>query len=126
MEYIALIHKEGDQYVATVPDLGYTSSYGETFAEAVHHIIEACELYAEDEEVLPIARSLEQLMESETLEPDTIPQIIDIKIEKNVRINIMLPTGLLRAADTRANDAYRGNRSAYIQDLVRQDTMQRL
>jgi predicted RNase H-like HicB family nuclease len=93
MEYIALIHKEGDQYVATVPDLGYTSSYGETFAEAVHHIIEACELYAEDEEVLPIARSLEQLMESETLEPDTIPQII----------NIMLPTGLLRAADTRIN-----------------------
>jgi len=121
MEYLAFIHKEGDDYVAVIPDLGYVSSFGETFVEAVHNIIEAGELYAEDEAVLPVARSLEQILQEETIEQDAIPQLIDIKTEKNVRINVMLPAGLLRAANTKAEAAYRGNRSAYIQDLVRKD-----
>ena len=99
MEYIAFIHKEDDSYVAIVPDLGYTSSFGSTFTEAVHNIIEACELYAEDEEVL----------------------LINVKVEKNVRINVMLPAGLLRAVNTKAEEVYHGNRSAYIQDLMQRD-----
>jgi len=124
MEYVALIHKEGDEYVAVVPDLDYTSSYGETFAAAVHNIIEACELYAEDEEVLPVARSFEQLLQQEDeLAQDVIPQLIEIKAEKNVRINVMLPAGLLRAANLKAEAAYRGNRSAYIQDLMQRDIL---
>jgi predicted RNase H-like HicB family nuclease len=121
MEYIAFIHKEDDSYVAVVPDLGYTSSFGDTFTEAVHHIIEACELYAEDEEELPMARSLEQLQKDETLESGATPQLINIKIEKNVRINVMLPASLLRIANIRAKESYQGNRSAYIQDLMQQD-----
>ena len=109
MEYIAFIHKEDDNYIAVVPDLGYTSSFGNTFTKAVHHIVEASELYAEDEKELPMARSLEQLHKEETLEPGAIPQLINIKIEKNVRINVMLPASLLRIANIRAKKSYQGN-----------------
>ncbi len=121
MEYIAFIHKEDDSYVAIVPDLGYTSSFGNTFTEAVHNIVEACELYAEDEEVLPIARSLEKLIKDEELEANAMPQLINVRVEKNVRINVMLPAGLLRAVNMKAKEVYQGNRSAYIQDLMQRD-----
>jgi len=121
MEYIAFIHKEDDAYVAVVPDLGYTSSFSSTFTGVVHNIVEACELYAEDESELPIARSLEKLMKDESLESNAAPQLINVKVEKNVRINVMLPAGLLRAVNTRADEVYQGNRSAYIQDLMQRD-----
>lgn len=121
MEYIAFIHKEDDSYVAIVPDLGYTSSFGSTFTEAVHNIIEACELYAEDEEVLPMARSLEQLTKEVELDGKATPQLINVKVEKNVRINVMLPAGLLRDINIKAKESYQGNRSAYIQDLMQRD-----
>ena len=121
MEYIAFIHQEDDNYVAIVPDLGYTSSFGSTFTEVVHNIVEACELYAEDESELPIARSLEKLIKEEDLEANATPQLINVKIEKNVRINVMLPAGLLRAVNTKAEEGYQGNRSAYIQDLMQRD-----
>jgi len=123
MEYIAFIHKEEDSYVAVVPDLGFTSSFGGTFTEAVHNIVEACELYAEDEDMLPIARSLEVLTKDESLEVNAMPQLINVKVEKNVRINVMLPAGLLRAVNTKAEEVYQGNRSAYIQDLMQRDIM---
>ncbi len=121
MEYIAFIHKEDNNYVAIVPDLGYTSSFGSTFTDAVHNIVEACELYAEDEEVLPIARSLEKLIKDEELEANAMPQLINVRVEKNVRINVMLPAGLLRAVNMKAKEVYQGNRSAYIQDLMQRD-----
>jgi len=121
MEYIAFIYKENDAYVAVVPDLGYTSSFGSTFTETVHNIVEACELYAEDEVELPMARSLEKLTKEEALEAKATPQLINVKVEKNVRINVMLPAGLLRAVNTKAEKVYQGNRSAYIQDLMQRD-----
>ena len=121
MEYIAFIHKEDDNYVAMVPDLGYISSFGSTFTDAVHNIVEACELYAEDEEVLPLARSLEKLTQEEELEVNATPQLINVRVEKNVRINVMLPAGLLREVNMKAKEVYQGNRSAYIQDLMQRD-----
>ena len=121
MEYIAFIHKEHNEYVATVPDLGYTSSFGSTFTDAVHNIVEACELYAEDEEVLPVSRSLEQLISDEALENNAIPQLINVKVEKNVRINVMLPAVLLREVNIKVKESHEGNRSAYIQDLMQRD-----
>ena len=121
MEYIAFIHKEDESYVAIVPDLGYTSSFGSTFTDTVHNIVEACELYAEDEEVLPMARSLEDLRKDEELEKNATPQLINVRVEKNVRINVMLSAGLLRAVNAKAEEAYHGNRSAYIQDLMQRD-----
>jgi predicted RNase H-like HicB family nuclease len=121
MEYIAFIHKEDNSYVAVVPDLNYTSSFGSTFTKTVHNIVEACELYAEDEEILPIARSLEVLTKDEELEINATSQLINVKVEKNVRINVMLPAGLLREVNTKAEGTYHGNRSAYIQDLMQRD-----
>jgi len=126
MEYIAFIHKEDDNYVAIVPDLGYTSSFAGTFTDAVHNIVEACELYAEDEDILPLARSLEQLTKEEKLEANVMPQLINVKVEKNVRINVMLPAGLLRAVNSKAEEAYQGNRSAYIQDLMQRDVAMKM
>lgn len=119
MEYIALIHREDDEYVAVVPDLGYTSSFGVTFADAVHNIMEAAELYCEDLAQLPKSSPFESL----TLEDGAIPQLIDIRVEKNIRINIMMPAELLREIDKKASTAYKSNRSAYIQELARRDVM---
>jgi len=82
MEYIAFIHKENDDYVATVPDLNFTSSYGKTFVDAVHYIKEATELYREDLNILPRASTLETLLARDDLDlpKDAMPQLIDIQI----------------------------------------------
>jgi predicted RNase H-like HicB family nuclease len=122
MEYIAFIRKENDDYVATVPDLNYTSSYGSSFEEAVHNIKEAAELYCEDIAYLPKASSFSQLQENAEIEEGSIPQIVDLKVEKNVRINIMMRLDILKSADERAAGEFGGNRSAYLQELVRRDT----
>ena len=121
MKYIAFIHTEDDSYVAAVPDLNYTSSFGDTFEEAVDNIIEASELYCEDLDQLPKASSYEELLKTADLESGAIAQIIDVKVEKNVRKNIMFPSDLLKAIDKKAANTHSGNRSAYIQDLARQD-----
>lgn len=123
MEYIAFIHKENDNFVATVPDLNNTSSFGETFAESVHMIIEACELYCEDIDILPKASTYEDLIKSEDIPDGAIPQLIDIKVEKNIRVNVMMRSDILKAADERAKELFSGNRSAYLQDLVKRDTL---
>jgi len=121
MEYIAFIHKEDNVYVATVPDLNYTSSFGDTFNDAVHNIIEASELYCEDLDSLPKALPLEKLQLEGHQGPDDMPQLINVKVEKKVRINIMIDSGVLKIANDRAKEICDGNRSAYIQDLIAQD-----
>ncbi|MDM5272062.1 type II toxin-antitoxin system HicB family antitoxin [Sulfurovum sp. zt1-1] len=118
MEYIALIHKEDGSYVASVPDLNYTSSFGETFKDAVHKITEAAELYCEDLEKLPAARSLEELEKAAEIEAGDIPQIINPKVEKLRRINVMISSNIVDMADIRAKLLFDGNRSAYIQNLI--------
>jgi len=122
MEYIAFIHKEGDDWVAIVPDLDYTSSYGASFGDTVHRIVEACELYCEDLKILPKARSLEILLVEEEIEYGAIPQLIEVKVQKNVRINVILDTGILQIANEKATLHHNGNRSAYIQDLIARDS----
>lgn len=123
MEYIAFIHKENDNFVATVPDLNNTSSFGETFAQTVHMIIEACELYCEDLDTLPKASTYEDLEASKGIPDGAMPQLIDIKVEKNIRVNIMMRSDILKAADERARELFNGNRSAYLQDLVKRDAL---
>jgi predicted RNase H-like HicB family nuclease len=121
MQYIAFMHKEDNLYVATVPDLNYTSSFGDTFNDAVRNITEASELYCEDLDILPKARELEALERDDEVEDGDTPQLINVKVEKNVRINVMIDTGLLKIANDRAKKEYNGNRSAYIQDLISRD-----
>ena len=110
MEYIAFINKENNDYVAVVPDLNYTSSYGETFDKAVHYIIEACELYCEDLKNLPKASSLEELQKTADLEKDAFPQLINIKVEKNVRINVILANTVLKMANKKAKETHNGKK----------------
>jgi len=122
MEYIAFVHKEEDVYIATVPDLDYLSAKGYRFEDAVAHVREKAELYCEALDKLPKATEYEDLLKSAKVHKDDIPQILGLKVEKNVRINMMLPKELLELADQRAKEDYSGNRSAYIQALIRQDT----
>jgi len=117
MEYIAFIHKEENDYVAVVPDLNYTSSFANTFYDVVHNIIEASELYCEDLKTLPKALSLD-ILEKDYKEEGAMPQLINIKVEKNVRVNVMLNYDILAIANERAKASYNGNRSAYIQALI--------
>ncbi len=123
MEYVTLLRKENGVYTATVPDLNYTSSFGETFNKAVHNIIEASELYCDELETLPKARELEELERDGEIEAKDTPQIIDIKVEKNVRINVMIKADILKRANEKAKITHKGNRSAYIQELVEEDTL---
>ena len=120
MEYIALMHKEKNEYVAVVPDLNFVSSYGDTFIEAVHNIVEASELYCEDLKTLPKASSLEELEKSNELESGAIPQLINVKVEKLKRINVMMRTDIIDVLPERLVE-FNGNRSAYLQNLVIQD-----
>ncbi|MEA3227457.1 MAG: type II toxin-antitoxin system HicB family antitoxin [Campylobacterota bacterium] len=122
MEYIAFIHKEDDYYVAVVPDLNFTSSYGSSFTKAVHHIVEACELYCDDMPKLPKASSLEELEQKTDLdlEPNSIPQLINVKVEKLKRINIMMRSDIIEVLPERLVE-FNGNRSAYLQNLVIRD-----
>jgi len=122
MKYIAFIHKEDDEYVAVVPDLNFTSSYGDTFEDAVKNIIEASELYCEGLKTLPKAFTLDELLKNKNieLEANAIPQIIDVKVEKLKRINVMMRSDILEVLPERLVE-FNGNRSAYLQALVLQD-----
>jgi len=120
MEYIAFIHQEDDTYVAVIPDLNYTSSFGDSFVNVVHNIVEAGELYCEDLNSLPKAKSLE-VLKKENEEKNAIPQLVNLKIEKNVRVNVMLKYDILQIANEKAKEIYNGNRSAYIQSLIESD-----
>jgi len=122
MEYIAFIHKEDNDYVAVVPDLNFTSSYGSTFIEAVHNIIEASELYCEDLKTLPKASSLESLLQKDDLELEdgATPHLINVKVEKLKRINVMMRSDIIEVLPERLVE-FNGNRSAYFQHLAIQD-----
>ncbi len=123
MEYIAFINKENNMYVAVVPDLNFTSSYGATFHEAVHNIVEASELYCEDLKTLPKPSSLEELMQKKDeldLEKDAIPQLINVKVEKLKRINVMMRSDIIEVLPERLVE-FNGNRSAYFQHLAIKD-----
>ena len=61
--YGCLITKEGDTYIGVFPDLNYTTSWGETFKEAIYKLKEAGELYCENLEELPLKTSIEDLCE---------------------------------------------------------------
>ncbi|QNK85950.1 type II toxin-antitoxin system HicB family antitoxin [Aliarcobacter cryaerophilus] len=120
MEYIAFIHKESDDYVAVVPDLNFVSSYGSNFIEVVHNIKEASELFCEELETLPKPSSLEKLLELEDIEKDAVPQLIDVKVEKLKRVNVIMRSDILESLKERLVE-FNGNRSAYLQNLVIKD-----
>ncbi|NLO17993.1 MAG: hypothetical protein GX118_07370 [Arcobacter butzleri] len=123
MKYISFIYKEDDGYNAIIPDLEGCFSCGDTFEETCTKIKEAGELYCEELETLPKASTLEELLaKKDKLEIpiNAIPQLIDIKVEKLRRVNIMMRADLLNMISKRLSE-FNGNRSAYLQSLVLDD-----
>jgi len=120
MKYIAFIYKEDDGYNALVPDLEGCFSCGDSFEESCFMIKEAAELYCEDLKILPKASSLEDLLKLDDLPKNAIPQLIDIKVEKLKRVNIMMRADILDILPQRLVE-FNGNRSAYLQSLVIED-----
>jgi predicted RNase H-like HicB family nuclease len=55
--FTAILHREGDLYVADCPEVG-TVSQGTTIDEAVDHLREATELYLEEFPLPEIGRPL--------------------------------------------------------------------
>jgi predicted RNase H-like HicB family nuclease len=55
--YTAIIHREGELFVALCPETG-TVSQGSTIEEAIENLKEATELYLEEFPSSPISRSL--------------------------------------------------------------------
>ena len=55
--FTAILHREGDLYVADCPEVG-TVSQGATIDEAVDHLREATELYLEEFPLPEIGRPL--------------------------------------------------------------------
>lgn len=124
MKYIAFIYTDehNDGYNALVPDLEGCFSCGKTFEEAVEMIKEAAELYCEDLKTLPKTSTLEDLMRRDdlNLEPNAMPQLINVKVEKLKRLNIMMRSDIVDVLPERLVE-FNGNRSAYLQNLVIQD-----
>lgn len=124
MKYIAFIYPDesGDGFNATIPDLEGCFSCGDTFEQTVEMIKEAGELYCEDLKTIPKASSLKELLANKELEipSNAIPQVVDLKVEKLSRINIMIKSDILEAIPQRLSE-FNGNRSAYLQNLVIRD-----
>ena len=55
--FTAMLHREGDIYVAECPEVG-TVSQGFTIDEAIANLKEATELYLEESEYIPTSRAL--------------------------------------------------------------------
>jgi predicted RNase H-like HicB family nuclease len=53
--FTAIVHKEGNLYVADCPEVG-TASQGETIEEAIANLKEATELYLEEFPVETVSR----------------------------------------------------------------------
>lgn len=124
MKYIAFIYPDesDDGFNATIPDLEGCFSCGDTFEQTVEMIKEAGELYCEDLKTIPKASSLEELLSNKELDvpSNATPQVVDLKVEKLSRINIMIKSDILEAIPQRLSE-FNGNRSAYLQNLVIRD-----
>ena len=51
------------------------------------------------------------------LEPNAMPQLINVKVEKLKRINVMMRSDIIEVLPERLVE-FNGNRSAYLQNLV--------
>ncbi len=83
MTYTVTLHQEQEQFVAIAPDLGYTSSYGDSIEETLVQLTQACALYIEDLTELPKARTLEELEEAGEISKDKKPYTIELTPAQN-------------------------------------------
>lgn len=109
MEYIALIHKDGDSdYGVSFPDLPGCVTAGRTLDEARSLAAEALALHlegmAEDGEPLPAPSDLSAVM-SERENRDAVAFLVAVeRRSKTVRVNITLPETDLGLIDRYAEE----------------------
>lgn len=95
-----------------MPDLNFVSSYGSTFKEVVQNMIKSSVLYCEDLKTLPKSSSLEELTSHDDieLEKNAMPQLINIKVEKLKRLNIMMRSDIVDVLPERLVEFFNGKR----------------
>jgi predicted RNase H-like HicB family nuclease len=114
-DYIALIHKDADSdYSVSFPDFPGCITAGSTLDEARAMAAEALAFHIdgmrEDGQEIPNPSALAEVM-SERANRDAVAFLVAVPDhpERNVRVNVMLPEGLLRQIDARTD-----NRSKFL------------
>jgi predicted RNase H-like HicB family nuclease len=114
-EYIALIHKDADSdYGVSFPDFPGCITAGSTLDEARAMAAEALAFHIEgmreDGQEIPSPSLLAEVMRERT-NRDAVAFLVAVpdQPERNVRVNVMLPEGLLRQIDARTD-----NRSKFL------------
>lgn len=114
-DYIALIHKDADSdYGVSFPDFPGCITAGSTLDEARAMAAEALAFHIEgmreDGQETPSPSLLAEVMRERTSR-DAVAFLVTMpdQPERNVRVNVMLPEGLLRQIDARTD-----NRSKFL------------
>jgi predicted RNase H-like HicB family nuclease len=124
---IALVHQEKDAYGISFPDFPGVVSGGHSLDEAIRRGAETLSFHVagmvEDNDALPIPRSLDELKKDKNFRADAKGAIaVAVPVElpgKAVRVNISLDERLLSAID-RAARARGENRSAFLANAARE------
>ncbi|MDP7599899.1 MAG: type II toxin-antitoxin system HicB family antitoxin [Rhodospirillales bacterium] len=109
MDYIALLRKESDtDYEVDFPDLPGCITTGSTLDEAKEMAAEAIAFYIEglieDGEGIPAPSSLEEIM-ADKANKDAVAFLVPYQSsEKAVRVNITLPSSLLKRIDRQSGE----------------------
>ncbi len=118
--YIALVRKDlNSDYGVDFPDFPGCVTAGETLDEARFMAVEALGLHVqgmlEDREAIPEPSSLDAVMEDRE-NRDAVAFLVEIpsRPAKAVRVNVMLPEGLVKAIDRTTR-----NRSRFLAEAAR-------
>ena len=109
MDYIALLRKETDtDYGVDFPDLPGCTTTGSTLDEAKEMAAEAIAFHIEglieDGEGIPAPSSLEEIM-ADKANKDAVAFLVPYQSsEKAVRVNITLPSSLLKRIDRQSGE----------------------
>lgn len=126
MRYSVILHKEeGSDYGVTVPDIAGCFSAGATVDEALKNAYEAIdghlELLAEDGVLAPQPAKIDTHMNNEEYD-DGIWAFVDIDISpylgKTEKVNVTLPSLLVKKIDNAVAAGQGRNRSAFLADCA--------
>lgn len=124
--YIAIMHKDKDSaFGAYFPDLTGCFTAADAEDDLVANAVQALALFAETEDLLPEPRSVAALMADREVRKALtdggvmfrVPLIVESKKE---RLNVMLPSNLVKAIDELA-EAAGVSRSEFIAGAVRRE-----
>lgn len=125
MDVIALIHREEKAWGISFPDFPGCISAGNSLEEVLREGREALEFHiegmVEDNESMPILRSIDEMRNDKELDFDSAELISVISVDlpgKAVRVQITLEESLLARLD-RAADKSGATRSGYIAETVK-------